>query len=43
MSQRRTGAIAPLRTENTEGWVVLIDGVPSDHRATDILTETASE
>jgi hypothetical protein len=25
------------------GWVVLIDGVPSDHRATDILTANASE
>jgi uncharacterized protein (DUF1330 family) len=30
-------AIARLRTENSEGWVILIDGVPSDHRATDIL------
>ena len=29
--------IVHLRTDNTTGWVVLIDGVPSDHRATDIL------
>lgn len=29
--------IVTLRTENTTGWVVLVDGVPSDHRATDIL------
>ena len=29
--------ILPLRTENSEGTVVLIDGVPPDHRATDIL------
>jgi uncharacterized protein (DUF1330 family) len=33
--------IAPLRTENSRGWVILIDAVPSDHRATDILTSTA--
>lgn len=31
-------AIVSLRTENTEGWLILIDGVPSDHRATDILS-----
>ena len=30
--------IAALRTENSDGWVVLVDGVPADHRATDILT-----
>lgn len=29
--------ILALRTENSEGTVVLIDGVPADHRATDIL------
>ncbi|MBV9415435.1 MAG: DUF1330 domain-containing protein [Solirubrobacterales bacterium] len=29
--------IAPLRTQNTTGWVILVDGVPADHRATDIL------
>lgn len=26
-----------LRTANTTGWVVLIDGVPTAHRATDVL------
>jgi uncharacterized protein (DUF1330 family) len=35
-------AIASLRTENTEGWVILIDGVPSDHRATDVLNAAPS-
>ena len=34
--------IAWLRTENSEGWVILIDGVPSDHRATDILNAAQS-
>lgn len=29
--------IVDLRTENTTGWVVLIDGVPTHHRATDVL------
>ena len=29
--------IVDLRTESTTGWVVLVDGVPADHRATDIL------
>jgi uncharacterized protein (DUF1330 family) len=29
--------IVDLRRWNTTGWVVLIDGVPSDHRATDII------
>lgn len=29
--------IISLRTENSEGWVVLVDGVPADHRATDVL------
>ena len=31
------GEIAPLRTENSQGWVILVDGVPPEHRATDIL------
>ncbi len=30
--------IKPLRTRNSEGWVILIDGVPREHRAIDILT-----
>jgi uncharacterized protein (DUF1330 family) len=30
-------AILPLRTRNSEGLVILIDGVPDDHRATDVL------
>ncbi|MGF3022849.1 DUF1330 domain-containing protein [Methylobacterium aquaticum] len=30
-------AILPLRTAHSDGVVVLIDGVPADHRATDIL------
>ncbi|WP_411036647.1 DUF1330 domain-containing protein [Shinella sp. BYT-45] len=30
-------AILPLRTRNSEGDVLLIDGVEDDHRATDIL------
>jgi len=29
--------IKPLRTENSAGTVFLVQGVPSDHRATDIL------
>jgi uncharacterized protein (DUF1330 family) len=29
--------IIALRTDNSEGWVVIVDGVPQDHRATDIL------
>lgn len=29
--------ILPLRTRNSEGDVILIDGVDQDHRATDIL------
>jgi uncharacterized protein (DUF1330 family) len=32
------GEIKPLRTDNSDGWVILIGGVPPDHRATDILT-----
>jgi uncharacterized protein (DUF1330 family) len=31
-------SIKPLRTRNSHGWVVLVDGVPREHRATDILT-----
>ncbi|SDJ27489.1 Uncharacterized conserved protein, DUF1330 family [Rhodococcus triatomae] len=30
-------AILPLRTENSDGRVILVDGVTDDHRATDIL------
>jgi uncharacterized protein (DUF1330 family) len=30
-------AILPLRTANSDGDVVLVDGVSGDHRATDIL------
>ncbi len=30
--------IITLRTANTIGWVVLVDGVPIGHRATDILS-----
>lgn len=29
--------ILPLRTGSSDGWVILIDGVPADHRATDVL------
>jgi uncharacterized protein (DUF1330 family) len=29
--------IKPLRSENSEGWVILIGGVPREHRGTDIL------
>ncbi len=32
------GDIKSLRTDNSEGWVILIDGVLPEHRATDILT-----
>ena len=31
-------SILPLRTQNSEGDVILIDTVPGDHRAGDILT-----
>ncbi|WP_426959126.1 DUF1330 domain-containing protein [Muricoccus radiodurans] len=31
-------AILPLRTNNARGVAFLIEGVPDDHRATDILT-----
>ena len=30
-------AILPLRTRNSDGEVLLIDGVDDDHKATDIL------
>jgi uncharacterized protein (DUF1330 family) len=29
--------IAPLRRHNTEGAVIIMDGVPPTHRATDVL------
>ena len=29
--------IAPLRRDNSEGEIVIIDGVPAEHRATDVL------
>lgn len=35
--------ILPLRTRNSEGDVILIDGVGSDHRATDILSRQAKQ
>jgi uncharacterized protein (DUF1330 family) len=34
--------IVSLRTDNSEGWLILIDGVPSDHRATDIFSAPSS-
>jgi uncharacterized protein (DUF1330 family) len=30
-------AILPLRTNNSEGWAVIVDGVSVAHRATDVL------
>ena len=33
--------ILPLRTDNAEGTAVLVDGVPADHRATDVLSHEA--
>jgi uncharacterized protein (DUF1330 family) len=30
-------AIAPLRADNADGEIILLDGVDADHRATDIL------
>ena len=33
--------ILPLRTDNSEGNVMLVDAVAADHRATDILTPSA--
>lgn len=35
--------ILPLRTHNAQGWAVIVDGVSTDHRATDILTPAAAE
>jgi len=32
--------IAPLRTGSSESDIILVDGVDSDHRATDVLTAT---
>ena len=34
--------ILPLRTRNTTGWLILVDGVGSDHVATDILVPESS-
>lgn len=34
--------IAPLRTENSVSDVILVDGVPADHQATDVLAAPAS-
>jgi uncharacterized protein (DUF1330 family) len=33
--------ILPLRTEHSKGDVILVEGVPHDHRATDILADMA--
>lgn len=33
-------AILPLRTQNSEGDIILIDGVDDSHRATDVLATT---
>ena len=33
--------IRPLRTRNTTGWVILVNGVEDNHHATDILTTDA--
>lgn len=35
--------ILPLRTENSESTVVLVDGVDDSHRATDVLSTSASQ
>jgi uncharacterized protein (DUF1330 family) len=35
-------AIVRLRTDNSDGDVVLVDGVPESHRATDILSRVQS-
>lgn len=32
-------AIVKLRTSNSDGACVLVDGVPADHKATDILAD----
>ncbi len=33
--------IAPLRTDNSDSDIILIDGVDAGHRATDVLTASA--
>lgn len=33
--------ILPLRRNNARGWAILVDGVPDDHVATDVLSGTA--
>ena len=33
--------IAPLRTDNSDSDIILIDGVNAGHRATDVLTASA--
>lgn len=33
--------ILPLRTENSDGWAVLVDGTPPGYRATDYLVKVA--
>ncbi len=35
--------ILPLRTRNARGWVVLVDGVGEEHRATDLLQRLAPD
>jgi len=35
-------AILPWRTQNSDGTVILVDGVPSGHHATDILAPSAT-
>src|SRR5438105_5671115 len=32
-------AILPLRAENSDSTIFLVDGVDADHRATDVLTQ----
>jgi uncharacterized protein (DUF1330 family) len=34
--------ILPLRTDNSEGAAIIIEGVPRDHRATDVLRAGAT-
>jgi uncharacterized protein (DUF1330 family) len=34
--------ILPLRTNNADGTAILVDGVGPDHRATDVLTASAT-
>ena len=36
-------AILPLRTSNSEGEVILVDGVGGGHKATDILADARSD